>query len=167
MSKFLDIHELRKEKERKQEKRIAIFNEILKLCHSKIIRASKDEKDKCIYQVPEMKIGLPVYNLNSCIAYLILNLNKNGFKVRFIKPNYLFIDWSKENSIVEKKTIKAYQTEENPLLLEDFIPINTSKDNKNDDYFRNLSSINNSNIYDDDLINNFQNMTSKLNKNDF
>ena len=87
MSKFLDIHELRKEKERKQEKRIAIFNEILKLCHSKIIRASKDEKDKCIYQVPEMKIGLPVYNLNSCIAYLILNLNKNGFKVRFIKPN--------------------------------------------------------------------------------
>ena len=114
-----------------------------------------------------MKIGLPVYNLNSCIAYLILNLNKNGFKVRFIKPNYLFIDWSKENSIVEKKTIKAYQTEENPLLLEDFIPINTSKDTKNDDYFRNLSSINNSNIYDDDLINNFQNMTSKLNKNDF
>ena len=107
MSKFLDIHELRKEKERKQEKRVAIFNEILKLCHSKIIRASKDEKDKCFYQVPEMRIGLPVYNLNTCIAYLILNLNKNGFKVRFIKPNFLFNSLAKKKSNVQKKNYKS------------------------------------------------------------
>ena len=66
-----------------------------------------------------------------------------------------------------KKTIKAYQSEDNPLLLEDFIPINTSKDTKGDDYFRNLSSINNSNIYDDELIDSFQHMTHKLNKSDF
>jgi len=162
MSNFLDIQELRRESDRRKEKRIAIFNEILKSCHSKIIRTSKEEKEKCIYQVPEMKLGLPVYNLNSCIAYIILNLKKNGFKVQFIQPNSLIIDWSKENDVISKKTISAY--EDQPYLLEDFIPVNTKTEKEQKkDFFRDLSSISNSNIYDDELISSFQNMNSKLN----
>jgi hypothetical protein len=167
MSNFLDIQQLRNETTKKREKRIEVFDKILKLCHGRIVRASKKENSSCLYKVPEMKVGMPVYNIKECTAYLILNLKKNGFKVKYIPPNALHIDWKKDNDPITTKTIKAYQTEDDALLLEDFIPINTSKENKNKDYFRNISTINNSNIYDDELISSFQNMTTNVNKNKY
>jgi hypothetical protein len=43
--------------------------------------------------VPEMIIGVPKYDQGSCIAYLIDKLKNNGFNVRYIHPNTLFISW--------------------------------------------------------------------------
>ena len=94
MSDLLDLNKLRKTKKDKEERRTDIYNEILKLCHSKIIRSSKEEQENCFFQIPEMRIGLPVYNLKNYTAYVILKLRKNGFKVRYIPPSILYIDWS-------------------------------------------------------------------------
>jgi hypothetical protein len=43
--------------------------------------------------VPETIIGVPRYDQAACIAYLIDKLKINGFIVRYIHPNMLFISW--------------------------------------------------------------------------
>ena len=40
-----------------------------------------------------MMIGVPKYDSDSCIAYVIDKLQENGFKIRYTHPNMLFISW--------------------------------------------------------------------------
>ena len=169
MSDLLDINKLRKTKKDKEDRRIDIYNEILKLCHSKIIRSSKEEQEKCFFQIPEMRIGLPVYNTKNCTAYIILKLRKNGFKVKYINPNILYIDWSKDNHEIERE--KKIYSEELPKI-NDFIPINKSafEEKKKENTFRDLSSIpSNTNIYDNETLETFNllNFNLKEKKNNF
>ena len=43
--------------------------------------------------MPEVVIGVPKYDQGACIAYLLNKLKDNGFNVRYIHPNTLFISW--------------------------------------------------------------------------
>ena len=43
--------------------------------------------------MPEIIIGVPKYDHAACVAYLIDKLKTNGFNVRYIHPNLLFISW--------------------------------------------------------------------------
>jgi len=44
--------------------------------------------------VPEVIMGVPKYDQGACIAYLIDRLQENGFNVKYIHPNTLFISWN-------------------------------------------------------------------------
>jgi hypothetical protein len=44
--------------------------------------------------VPEMIIGVPKYDQGACIAYILDQLKINGFQVKYIHPNALFISWT-------------------------------------------------------------------------
>ena len=39
-------------------------------------------------------IGVPKYDQAACIAYIIDKLKNNGFHIRYIHPNLLFISWA-------------------------------------------------------------------------
>ena len=39
-------------------------------------------------------MGVPKYDQGACIAYLIDRLQENGFNVKYIHPNTLFISWN-------------------------------------------------------------------------
>ena len=160
----LDIVALRKVKDKKQERRIKIYDEILKNCHNKIVKHSNEDNDCCIYQVPEFKFGVPIYNLNSCMVYIIYKLRDNGFTVKYIYPNYIFISWKKSETEKEREAIML--TEELPKINE-HIPINRNKigGKDNNSFFRKLSSLETQNIYDDSTLNNFKITTKKMNKN--
>jgi hypothetical protein len=43
--------------------------------------------------VPEMLVGVPNYDKNACITYIISKLEENDFIVRYTHPNLLFISW--------------------------------------------------------------------------
>jgi hypothetical protein len=88
-SEKLNIDELY-EKKRQQE-----FNKILNRIHVKIKTVSRQKVDDqfCWFLVPETIIGVPRYDQGACIAYIIDKLKINGFVVRYIHPNMLFISW--------------------------------------------------------------------------
>ena len=44
--------------------------------------------------VPEVILGVPKYDQGACVAYLLDKLKENGFQVRYIHPNTLFICWN-------------------------------------------------------------------------
>ena len=85
------------EKKRKQDlNKLDLFNKILNRIHVKINTVSRQKVDEqaCWFLVPETIIGVPRYDQAGCIAYLISKLQTNGFNVRYIHPNLLFISWN-------------------------------------------------------------------------
>lgn len=90
----LDVHQLRKKRAEHENKRLAHYEEILKLCHAHIVKAAERNADKCFYRVRTFQVGLPVLsNVNACIMYIIFNLRRDGLAVDFFYPDRLFIRW--------------------------------------------------------------------------
>ena len=98
----LNINDLYKTSDRKNEIRFRIFDNILKKIHIRIKNSAINEKMYCFYQIPEFIIGTPIYDINELKEYLINSLKKDRFKLLYIDPNWLFISWQ----IKSKKNIK-------------------------------------------------------------
>lgn len=94
-SEKLNIDELYEKKRQYDLNKLALFNKILNRIHVRIKTTSRQKSDEqfCWFVVPEMIIGVPKYDQGACIAYLIDKLKDNGFNVRYIHPNTLFISW--------------------------------------------------------------------------
>jgi len=107
----LNIDDLYEKKRQYDLSKLALYNKILNRIHVKIKTTSRQSIDQqfCWFVVPEIIIGVPKYDQAGCIAYLIDKLKENGFAVRYIHPNLLFICWkewvpSYVRSELKKKT---------------------------------------------------------------
>ena len=94
-SEKLNIDELYEKKKQHDLNTLTLFNKILNRIHVRIKTTSKQKVDSqfCWYVVPEIMIGVPKYDQGACIAYLLDKLTSNGFNVRYVDPNTLFISW--------------------------------------------------------------------------
>jgi hypothetical protein len=91
---MINIEELHREQDKKEESRQEIYNRILEMAHQKIKLTSKISKDKfCFFSVPIFVAGLPLFNVNNCIIFLTKTLTDNGFNIRYTHPNLLLISW--------------------------------------------------------------------------
>lgn len=110
-SEKLNIDELYEKKRQYDLSKLALYNKILNRIHVRIKTTSRQKVDEqfCWFIVPELIIGVPKYDQASCIAYLMDKLKENGFNIRYIHPNALFISWlhwvpSYVRSELKKKT---------------------------------------------------------------
>jgi len=177
----INIDELYEKKQQYDLQKLELFNKILNRIHVRIKTTSRQKMDEqfCWFVVPEIIIGVPKYDQGSCIAYLTNKLSENGFIVKYIHPNTLFICWkhwvpSYVRTELKKKTgiaVNEYGKkvdEENAtqLLLEeknpdDFLfknkePTNPAKPRKNDNaQYKPINEYKPAGnlIYDDELIN--------------
>ena len=94
-SEKLNIDELYEKKRQYDLNKLALFNKILNRIHVRIKTTSRQKLNEpfCWFIVPEIIIGVPKYDQGACIAYLLDKLKTNGFNVRYIHPNTLFISW--------------------------------------------------------------------------
>ena len=110
-SEKLNIDELYEKKRQYDLNQLALFNKILNRVHVKIKTTSRQKLDGqfCWFLVPEVIIGVPKYDQGACIAYLMDKLKENGFNLKYVHPNTLFISWlhwvpSYVRSELKKKT---------------------------------------------------------------
>ena len=94
-SEQINIDDLYEKKKQYDLNKLELFNKLLNRIHVKIKTTSRQCLDVqyCWYVVPETIIGVPKYDQGACIAYLIDKLKTNGFNVRYIHPNLVFISW--------------------------------------------------------------------------
>jgi hypothetical protein len=94
-SEKLNIDELYEKKRQYDLNKLALFNKMLNRIHVRIKTTSRQKLDDnfCWYVVPELIIGVPKYDQGACIAYLMDKLTTNGFNIKYIHPNTLFISW--------------------------------------------------------------------------
>jgi hypothetical protein len=94
-SEKINIDDLYEKKRQHDVMKLQLFNKMLNNVHKKIKITSRQKIDNqmCWYLVPETILGVPKYDQGACIAFLMDKLRTNGFNVKYIHPNLLFISW--------------------------------------------------------------------------
>jgi hypothetical protein len=133
----LNINELYGTIHEKNIKRLEHFDNILKKIHSRIRCCAQKEETYCFFQIPEFIFGVPLYNINDLRKYLINSLEKNGFKMLYVDPNWLFISWEvKQPTIEDSKRKKKSEEKKNKSnefkTIDDYKPGGNFVYNSND-----------------------------------
>lgn len=123
--KQLNIFELQNSINKKKQNRNNIYESVLEKCHIKIKTAANKEQYECIYDVPQYIVGLPLYNINECIDFMVRQLNDNGFKVTYHFPKMLYISWFPPSQ--EVTAAAQIEMKEDPALLLHYIPYKNDK----------------------------------------
>jgi hypothetical protein len=91
----LNIDDLYEKKRQRDLKQLSIFNKILNRIHKRIQYTGRNKKnDKFIwFTVPEFIFGEPNYDNGECVGFLVAKLEDNGFFVKYMHPNTLFVSW--------------------------------------------------------------------------
>lgn len=87
--------------ERKR-KRKESYKHVLKLCQKQIRKVADKDGLKCVFAVPNFIVGIPLFDLADCTAFVKQELEKAGFAIEYYYPNFLFISWDVED--LEKNT---------------------------------------------------------------
>lgn len=127
MSSFLDINNLYKYQEQREEVKREYYEQIMKKIHNRIENFAIRNETLCMYQIPEFVFGIPLYNRMNCCRYIIDRLKNEGFKVYYVEPYQLVINWAKDNS--------------EPIHLNQ----NTKKRMNDDNFIKNILNTNQSN----------------------
>jgi hypothetical protein len=94
--KIPNISNLHAERLVKEQAKNDIFTIVLNKCIDQIVETNSRTEHTFIYfEVPNIIIGFPGYDRLACVHFLIQELKKENYKVEFIEPFYLYIDWSK------------------------------------------------------------------------
>lgn len=121
----MNIDELFEKNKQKDLKQLSIFNKILNRIHKRIQYTARSKKDKFIFfTVPEYLFGEPLYKQGDCIGFLVVKLEENGFEIKYMHPNTLFISWKNHipgyvRSEVRKKTGVTIDSKGNVLNKEE------------------------------------------------
>jgi hypothetical protein len=91
----ISIDDLYDGKQKRDMRILNTFKLILGRIHNKIKVTSRQQIDQqyCWFVVPEFMLGIPSYNHNDCVVYLVKQLQDNGFRVKYTHPNLLLISW--------------------------------------------------------------------------
>jgi len=118
----INIDDLYDKSQKRDLKQVSVFNKILNRIHTKIKSTTRTQKkDTHIwFTVPEYIFGEPIYNQGDCIGYLVVKLEENGFHVKYMHPNTLFVSWgnwipSYIRNEIKKKTGKVLDEKGNIL----------------------------------------------------
>ena len=92
----LDIDELYEKQHKRDMKQLSIYNKLLNRIHRRIKHITRVKKNEThiFYNVPEYIFGEPIYDNKDCTGYLVAKLEGNGFNVKYLHPNTLFISWN-------------------------------------------------------------------------
>lgn len=94
-SEKLNMDELYEKKRQQDLDQLNLYNKMLNRIHVKIKTTTKQKGNEqaCWFVVPEVIIGVPRYDQGACIAYVMDKLQSNGFSVKYVHPNVVFICW--------------------------------------------------------------------------
>lgn len=122
---LINIYSLPKKRSKREEKRIEIYENVLKMCHKKIKLNSEIENGETylFYTIPSIILGFPIFDQYSCCDYICNKLSQNGFKIVNVGNNMIFISWGhisfdedKEKELEMKIDILNGNTDRIPLL---------------------------------------------------
>ena len=91
----ISIDDLYEKKHQRDLKQLTIFNKILNRIHKRIQITGRNKRvDRHIwFTVPEYIFGEPNYDQGECLGFLVSQLEENGFFIKYMHPNTLFVSW--------------------------------------------------------------------------
>ena len=105
----ININKLRSEVEDREHNKIKVYEKILDMCYKKILNTNKQYNDySCTFVVPNVVFGLPLYNIEDCIIFIMNKLVEKGFEIYFALPTSIHIFWRPKDYINKNQNNKLY-----------------------------------------------------------
>lgn len=91
----VNIDDLYEKKKKQDLKQLSIFNKILNRINKRIEITGRTKKNERYiwFVVPQFIFGESLYDQSECIAYVTTKLSENGFFIRYLHPNTLYVSW--------------------------------------------------------------------------
>jgi len=89
----VNIFDLYRDMNQKKMKKLTGYDGVLQKCYQRIKIAARVDQMKMFYEVPEFVLGLPIYDIHHCMAYMMHQLRQHGFIVTYYFPRILYISW--------------------------------------------------------------------------
>jgi hypothetical protein len=120
----INLNNLRTEVSKREDRKNKTFDKLVEMCYSKIINTNKTSNEySCIFEVPNLVFGLPLYNINDAIKYIMIKLIDKGFEVHLAIPNKIFISWKPESEKLSSYCRDLYQLDNPNKLSLEYYPI--------------------------------------------
>jgi hypothetical protein len=119
----INIYDLYSEFNKKNMRKLEVFDKALLMCHNRIKDSVTYGKLTILYEVPHFIIGMPVFDHNKCIAFVIRKLRDDGFHVKYYFPNVLYVSWKiADINLRNKESLMHEFYDLHPLELETMPP---------------------------------------------
>ena len=89
----LDVVQVYRALADRRRRRRETYSCILRSCEKHIQNVAARDGMRCVFAVPEFRVGLPTFDINECTRFVRAELEKAGFAVRYYFPNLLQISW--------------------------------------------------------------------------
>ena len=147
MINIFNLHKSQRVKKRIE--RNIIKKRFLEKCITKIKLVAEKAETQLLYTIPNIVIGIPLYDKEECAQYLVKILKAQGFMVVYMRPNLILISWDKIPKSHYPKTKRRKRKKRKSKLNPDALIVNQSKyKNINDftpskDFIYNKSNVDN------------------------
>lgn len=134
---MINIFNLHKTQRKKKKNRIKYYQKVLEKCITRIKIVAEKAETQMIYTIPNIVIGIPLYDKEECAMYVVKVLKAQGFKVIYIQPSTVLISWEKipkSHYPKSKKKRKKKKKHKNPSKNPDALIVNQSKYKDINDY---------------------------------
>jgi len=96
-------NDIKKYYDDKQIKKKKTYNKIILRVMRLMKETAEKGKSMCMYVVPDIILGMPLYNINECVLYIQNILKDKGFESAYAEPNIILIFWQLENKLIKQK----------------------------------------------------------------
>lgn len=123
MSNQINVYDLHRLALARRQKERDCFLNVLERCYCRIRRLNSMYKSHCDFDVPLLVMGKPLFDLQTCVKFMVRNLVGNGYRVEVYPPRRLRIHWgliplsapspapSSITTSPEKKTLTTQENE--------------------------------------------------------
>ena len=132
---MINIFNLHKTKRNKKRNRNKYYKKILEKCIHKIKMIAEKAETNMIYTIPNIVIGIPLYDKEKFENYLLKILKEQGFRVAYVPPNMILISWDEiPKYLYPKKKKKKKRKKQKKQPKTDALIVNQSKYKNIDDF---------------------------------
>lgn len=99
---MININNLHNEINKRENRKKVVYKEVFHKCCARITTVNEKSSDCfCLFVVPTVIFGVPLYDMTDCIIYVMQELIDKGFKVQYTHPNLLSINWAEKPKKIE------------------------------------------------------------------
>jgi hypothetical protein len=95
-NKPFDIRTLYKSQVQRTDHRQETYDIVVRRVHHRVQTVSLRNETHCVFELPKLIVGMPLYDPFECCGYVIRTLKVEGFYVKYYHPNFLYINWAKD-----------------------------------------------------------------------
>ena len=114
----LSKDDIQKYYDEKQMKKKKIYNKIVLRVTRLMKETAEKGKSMCMYVVPEIILGMPIYDVKECVLYIQDILKDKGFESARAEPNIILIFWKLENKLIKHKTNQNMIQNKSPQMYQ-------------------------------------------------